>query len=141
MNTSNSALEWVAAALPLNWLFPNNQRKAAAMKTNELCDAIQGSAVLQMLELGFKPWFILPRLIGESPTGLVLIYQTLDSHRGLSRDTPLAGDGWRRKETSRIEVWIAATIPPHVAIAAKSAAMKAIPARELQGISKALCAG
>ena len=144
METSNFTAAKVAAALPLNWLFPNNQRKAAAMKLtqNQLCEAIRAKTLLEIIEPTFdESWTCIPRLIGRSPDGVVLVYQTLGASKALSRDTHLAGDGWRRNTLSLINCYSAAKIDSDAAKKAKSAAKLPIPERMRQSIYEVLFEG
>jgi len=113
------------------------------MNTEEICEAIKGRTLLDIGEpmFGNKPWKCLARLIGHSPDGLVLVFQVLDSHTGLSRDTPLAGDGWKRISLSQVSVTEAPKRTDALSASAKLAATQPIPPRMRQGIYRVLCEG
>ena len=111
------------------------------MTDDEICQAIASGQIIEVGEFG-NDWPAIARLLGTTAGEVYLVYQVLDTDKGLDRDTALAGDRWRRRALSRLVVGATAkktsTTQDKLAKALRA---EAIPAHMQQGIVKVLCAG
>lgn len=123
------------------WPHGRSNGSGDAMTDDEICQAIASGQIIEVSEFG-KYWPAIVRLLGTTAGEVYLVYQVLDTDKGLPRNTALAGDRWRRNALSRLVVCATArktsTTQDKLAKALRA---EAIPAHMLQGIVKVLCAG
>ncbi len=111
------------------------------MTDDEICQAISSGQIIEVSDFDNR-WLAIARLLGTTAGEVHLVYQVLDTDKGLPRNTALAGGRWRRKAVSRLVVCATAKrISTTLDKLGKALRAEAIPAHMLQGIAKVLCAG
>ena len=110
------------------------------MTDDEIFQAIASGQIIEVSDFG-KYWPAIARLLGATAGEVYLVYQVLDTDKGLPRNTALAGGRWRRNALSRLAICPKGETTSSERKMAKALRVEAIPAHMQQGIVKVLCAG